>query len=105
MKTIGKHGGVPAHLARNVYKGEAGWGRRPRYFSTPTLPSLLHRYVSVVYKNKSLVLIVLHYFFFFARWKIQSTQTEFARDVIEAVKFVMTQEDNTEFLDIHKVTQ
>ena len=107
LKTKRKHGGVPAHLARNVYKREAGWGRRPRYSSNPPPPNPTQASSIAMFPwftRTSLVLIVLHYCFFFARWKIQSTQTEFARDVIEAVKFVMTQEDNTEFLDIHKVT-
>ena len=42
-------------------------------------------------------------YFAFTRWKTESGAEEFARAVIEAVKTVMSQEDNTEYLDIHKV--
>lgn len=39
------------------------------------------------------------------RWKTEASSQQFALEVIEAVKAVMEQEDNTEFLDIHKVTE
>ena len=37
------------------------------------------------------------------RWKTDEPPQKFMFEVLEAVKTVMIQDDNTEFLDVHKV--